>query len=228
MCHFGENGEFHIMNHRSEFLLQTCYSITHSIAFRSHLTSKWRRQTPYESDPAPSLNPFHFGLHVVHLTNGTGSFWQAHCSGVMDSGDKCSPKLFRNTLKEVQGPLFCGATLRYSPPLCVIELCSLFFSITASKSTTSHKVIVFFCTTHAESEEQMWLLDVTVGLQPGYAVWDTDSAIIIKGYIRIPVFSTESGSLKRTDLTKLASSVMLVCKSRQYNSDSTWDCATGK
>lgn len=100
MCHFCENGEFHIMSHRSKFLVQTCYSITHSIAFRSHLTSKWSRGTPDESDLAPSLNSFQFGIHIVYLTNGTGSFWLAHCFGVMDSGDKCSPALFCNTVKE--------------------------------------------------------------------------------------------------------------------------------
>lgn len=181
MCHFCENGEFHIMNHRSEFLVQTCYSITHSIAFKSHSTSKWSRGTPDERNPAPSLNSFHFGVHVVYLTNGTGSFWQAHCFGVMDGGDKHSPELFRNTLKELWGSLLCVAPLQSSAERYWIMLSLFsfffFFSITASKNATSHKVIVFFCTTHAESEEQMWLLDVTVGLQKGYAVQETDSAV---------------------------------------------------
>lgn len=162
------------MNHRSKFLVQTCYSITHSIAFRSHLTSKWSLQTPDESDPGPSLNSFQFGIHVGYLTNGTGSFWQAHWFGVMDSGDKCRPELFRNTPKEFK--VRRAASLRYSPQWSIIELCSLFFF-----SFLFHYSIK----EHDRSEGDRFLLHNTCW------IWRTNVIVGCHGRVAVRLHSSE-------------------------------------
>lgn len=197
-CHFCENGEFHIMNRRSKFPVQTCYPITHSIAFRSHLTSKWILQTPDESDPAPSFNSIQFSIHVVYLTNGTGAHFgrpiaSVSWTAVTSAAQFSSAILWTNS----RSP----GLRRYVTVLHKVLLNYAFFFITASKRTTGHKVIVCFCAAHADSEEQTWWLDVTAG-QPrrGYAVRNMDSAIPLKVIFTFLCFDLKSGSLNLAGL----------------------------
>lgn len=119
-CRFCESGEFHIMYRRSKFPVQTCYPITHSIAFRSHLTSKWIRRTPDESDPAPSFNSIQFSIQAIlagPLLRCHGQRWQVQ------------PSFLSQYSKRIRGPLAYVATLRPSIKYYWIMLFFFHYSI---------------------------------------------------------------------------------------------------